>query len=145
MRGVSAAEMRLNKASRPRHRRGLQARCKRDYAARPDIEGIREMSPLPETADELCEVGRRLGAPESDILLGANATETKLKELSQRGQLADYAILHFATHGALTGQVQGSAEPTLILTPPSKGTSDPNLLERDDGFLTTSEIATLQA
>jgi len=52
--------------------------------------------------------------------------------------------LHFATHGALTGQVQGSAEPRLILTPPAKDASDPEALERDDGFLTASEIATLK-
>jgi hypothetical protein len=45
---------------------------------------------------------------------------------------------------ALTGQVQGLAEPGLILTPPPKGTSDPKALERDDGFLTASEITTLK-
>jgi len=112
--------------------------------AQTDIEEVRQWTPLPETADELCAVGRRLGAPESDIILGANATEAKLKELSGQGRLADYAILHFATHGALTGQVQGSAEPGLILTPPPKGTSDPKALELDDGFLTASEIATLK-
>ena len=49
------------------------------------------------------------------------ATETALKELSDSGRLADYAILHFATHGALTGQVQGLAEPGLVLTPPAQG------------------------
>jgi CHAT domain-containing protein len=88
--------------------------------------------------------GRRLGIPESDILLGSRATEMALKNLSDGGRLAEFAILHFATHGALTGQVQGSAEPGLILTPPPKGTSDPKALERDDGFLTASEIATLK-
>jgi CHAT domain-containing protein len=65
-------------------------------------------------------------------------------DLSERGQLADYAILHFATHGALSGQVNGSTEPGLILTPPPKGTSDPQTLERDDGILTASEITTLK-
>ncbi len=39
--------------------------------------------------------------------------------------------------------MQGSAEPGLILTPPPKDTTDAKLLERDDGYLTTSEIATL--
>jgi CHAT domain-containing protein len=56
----------------------------------------------------------------------------------------DYAILHFATHGALSGQVEGSAKPGLILTPPPKSTTDAKALERDDGFLTASEIATLK-
>jgi tetratricopeptide (TPR) repeat protein/CHAT domain-containing protein len=109
-----------------------------------DIEDVRSWAPLPETADELCEVGRRLGVSESEILLGADATEARLKDYSERGRLAVYTIVHFATHGALTGQVQGSAEPGLILTPPPKGTSDPKALERDDGFLTASEIATLK-
>jgi CHAT domain-containing protein len=109
-----------------------------------NIEQIREIAPLPETADELCEVGRQLGVTEGDILLGARASETALKDLSDSRRLADYAILHFATHWALTGQVQGSAEPGLILSPPQKGTIDPILLERDDGFLTASEIATLK-
>jgi CHAT domain-containing protein len=109
-----------------------------------DIEEVRRWTPLPETADELCEVGRRLGVPETEILLGARATEAALKDLSDRGRLANYGILHFATHGALTGQVQGSVEPGLILTPPPEGTTDPKALERDDGFLTASEIAALK-
>jgi CHAT domain-containing protein len=109
-----------------------------------DIEAVRGWSPLPETADELCEVGRRLGVPDSEILLGGHATEAALKGLSEQGRLADYGIVHFATHGALTGDVQGSAEPGLILTPPDKDMTDPKALERDDGFLTASEIATLK-
>ena len=109
-----------------------------------NIEEVRAWTPLPETADELCAIGRGLGVPESDILLGARATETTLNDLSKQGRLADYAILHFATHGALNGQVAGAAEPGLILTPPAKGTSDPKALERDDGFLTASEIATFK-
>jgi CHAT domain-containing protein len=44
----------------------------------------------------------------------------------------------------LTGDVQGSAEPGLILTPPDKDMTDPKALDRDDGFLTASEIATLK-
>jgi len=105
---------------------------------------VRAWTPLPETADELCEVGRRLGVRESEIWLGPRATEGSLKDLSESGSLSDYQVVHFATHGALTGQVQGTAEPGLILTPPAKGTNDAKALERDDGFLTASEIATLK-
>ena len=85
-----------------------------------DIEQVRQQTPLPGTADELCEIGRRLGVPVSDIILGPNATEGALKDLSDKGSLADYAIVHFATHGALTGQLTGWSEPGLILTPPPK-------------------------
>ena len=109
-----------------------------------DIEQVRQQTPLPDTADELCEVGRRLGVPASDIILGPNATEGTLKRLSDDGRLADYAIVHFATHGVLTGQLTGWSEPGLILTPPAKGITDPKLLQRDDGYVTASEIATLK-
>jgi len=54
--------------------------------------------------------------------------------LSEKGRLADYAILRFASHCAL------SAEPGLLLTPPH----DARALERDDGFLSASEITTLK-
>ena len=40
--------------------------------------------------------------------------------------------------------MQGLTEPGLVLTPPAKGTSDAAALERDDGFLTASEIAGLK-
>src|SRR5262249_38052485 len=101
-------------------------------------------TPLPETADELCDVARRLVVPESEVLLGSRATETALKDLSENGRLTDYAIVHFATHGALAGQVQDLAEPGLVLTPALTGISDPKALERDGGFPTASEIAPLK-
>lgn len=112
--------------------------------AQADVERIREWPPLPETADELCAIRARLGVPESDILLGARAREGAIKELSVSGRLADYRIVHFATHGALAGDVKGVAEPGLILTPPDQGPRDAAALEQDDGFLTASEIAALK-
>ena len=115
-----------------------------------DVRAIRELTPLPETADELCEIGRRLRVREDEILLGAEATETALKTLSDAGRLANYRVLHFATHGALAGEVKGSAEPGLILTPPDKEADKGAARDAakdsagDDGFLTASEIATLK-
>lgn len=112
--------------------------------AQADTDAVRSWMPLPETADELCDVARRLGVPADEVLLGSRATEAALKAMSDSGRLADYAIVHFATHGALTGQVQGAAEPGLILTPPPANVQDAQALARDDGFLTTSEIAALK-
>ena len=109
-----------------------------------DVAEVRKWTPLPETAEELCQIGARLGVPQSDILLGDQAREATIKDLSASGRLAEYQIVHFATHGALSGEVQGSAEPGLILTPPDGDTTDPKALEHDDGFLTASEIATLK-
>jgi CHAT domain-containing protein/tetratricopeptide (TPR) repeat protein len=99
---------------------------------------IRSQVPLPETADELCSVARDLGVSEKDVWLGNRATEAKIKRLSEAGELAKYRIIHFATHGALAGQVDGNSEPGLILTPPTTAT------ERDDGYLSASEIAQLK-
>jgi CHAT domain-containing protein/tetratricopeptide (TPR) repeat protein len=110
--------------------------------SRADVSELRLQTPLPETADELCAVARNLGAAESAVLLGDRATEGHLKDLSSSGALADYNILHFATHGTLPGQMLDVTEPGLILTPPSN--TDEKSLERDDGFLSASEIATLK-
>ena len=103
-----------------------------------DISFLRGQAPLPETADELCAVARDLGADASAINLGERATEHEVKRLSASGELAKYRIVHFATHGALAGQMQGNAEPGLLLTPPATPSED------DDGYLTASEIAALK-
>ena len=103
-----------------------------------DVSFLRQQAPLPETAEELCAVARDVRANASDIYLGSRATEREVKHLSETGQLAHYRIVHFATHGALAGQVTGNAEPGLLLTPPNSPS------EEDDGYLTASEIAGLK-
>ena len=99
---------------------------------------IKLQVPLPETADELCAVAQNVKADVSDIRLGMRATEREIKQLSASGELAKYRMLHFATHGVLAGQLGGTHEPGLILTPPDKTT------EEDDGYLAASEIANLK-
>ena len=103
-----------------------------------DVTNLKSQSPLPETAEELCAVARDLKVEPSDIRLGSRATERDVKALSASGALAGYRIVHFATHGALAGQLSGTSEPGLILTPPSTAT------EEDDGYLSASEIAGLK-
>ena len=87
---------------------------------------------------KLCNVAKAVGATEADICLGARASEGEIKRLSEAGTLRSYRIVHFATHGALAGEISVSAEPGLLLTPPEKGT------EVDDGYLSASEIAALK-
>ena len=104
-----------------------------------DPASLRKWSPLPETADELCNVARILGAdPRTQAHIGADAREQAIKQLSDGGQLAKYRIIHIATHGTLAGQLSAEAEPGLILTPPKQPS------EIDDGFLSASEIAGLK-
>ena len=104
-----------------------------------NVADIKGQVPLPETADELCAVAQDVKAQTGrDILLGAKATEREVKRLSAAGELAKYRMVHFATHGVLAGDLKGTHEPGLILTPPGTAT------EEDDGYLSASEIATLK-
>jgi CHAT domain-containing protein len=103
------------------------------------VADIRSWAPLPETADELCDVAHDLGVdPKTHLYLGAAATETMVKQLSEDGSLAKFKIVHFATHGAVAGEVSNTSEPGLLLTPPDKAS------EIDDGYLSASEIAGLK-
>ena len=103
-----------------------------------DVSLIKALSPLPETADELCAVGRDIGADINEMHLGSHATEAEVKAMSESGNLAQYRIVHFATHGAMAGELKNGSEPGLILTPPEVAS------ETDDGYLTASEIAGLK-
>ncbi|MEZ5842259.1 MAG: CHAT domain-containing tetratricopeptide repeat protein [Hyphomicrobiaceae bacterium] len=103
-----------------------------------DAASVRALAPLPETAAEVCRVARRLGTGESSVLIGASAREAELRRLNDEGRLADYRLLHFATHGLVSGELNGLTEPALVLTPPETGTPG------DDGLLTASEVAGLK-
>jgi CHAT domain-containing protein len=104
-----------------------------------DLADLRTWAPLPETADELCDVAKDLGVdPATHLYLGMNATETEIKRLSADGMLARYQIVHFATHGVVAGELSGASEPGLLLTPPDEAS------EIDDGYLSASEIAGLK-
>jgi CHAT domain-containing protein len=131
-------------ATAPKQRTAALRAISRSGSPVPQVTGLADLAhlkmqaPLPETADEVCEVARAIGADVSDMRIGARATETEIKRLSAAGDLARYRILHFATHGVLAGQLSGTREPGLILTPPATAT------EQDDGYLSGSEIAGLK-
>jgi CHAT domain-containing protein len=96
----------------------------------------RALAPLPDTADELRAFAKTLKVPETALRLGPSASETTVKSL----RLADFRIVHFATHALVAGEValfSEQAEPALALTIPSAATSS------DDGLLTSSEVAAL--
>jgi len=98
-----------------------------------DLRALRELAPLPETADEVIAIGKLLGAPPDAINLREAASEPRVRSAS----LKDYRVLHFATHGLVAGDLSALAEPALVLTLP------PVASEADDGLLTASEVATL--
>ncbi len=91
-------------------------------------------APLPETEDEVKAISKLFDTkPEApDVLLNVMANETNLRKVS----LEDYRYLHFATHADLPGKVQGMKEPFIIL-------GQVENKEKDDGFLTLSEVLDL--
>ena len=104
-----------------------------------DIGKLRTaLSPLPDTADELRQVAASVKADPADVILGPDATETRVKQ----EKLDQFRIVYFATHGLLAGDVADfaklNAEPALVLSLPEKPT------EFDDGLLTASEVAQLK-
>jgi CHAT domain-containing protein len=99
-----------------------------------DVGLVRQLSSLPGSAGELQSLARTLGVGDEALILGSEATETRIKEVA----LQNYKVLAFATHGLVAGALEGLSEPALVLTPPAEGS------ERDDGLLTASEVAQLK-
>lgn len=87
------------------------------------------LGPLPETAAELAASARPFRT--AQILTGPDATEARVREALAPGA----RFVSFATHGLMRGEVEGAAEPALVLTP--------SVGDGFDGLLTASEIADL--
>jgi CHAT domain-containing protein/Flp pilus assembly protein TadD len=104
-----------------------------------DTKSLAEALPaLPETADELRAVAKKLGAKTEDIRLGEAASVTDVKH----ERLDNYRVIYFATHALVAGEVEKfakvKAEPALVLSIPEKPTDE------DDGLLRASEVAMLK-
>ena len=112
----------------------LAAACQQGGVADPAL--LRALPPLPETAAEVQTIGRTLGAQPGSILLGAAASEGAVRG----AKLDQYAILYFATHGMLPGELHCQAEPGLVLSPPSGAPAS----AASDGLLSASEISGLK-
>lgn len=99
-----------------------------------DLTALRGgLDPLPETAGEVREVALALGAGEDALRLAGQASEAALKS----ADLSQFRVLHFATHGLVSGDAVGPevlGEPALALTAG----------QGEDGFLKASEILGLR-
>ena len=90
---------------------------------------------LPDTADELIEIAKTLGAdPLKDLLLHKDANEKNVTTMN----LADRRIIHFATHGLVPGELNGLTQPALALTAPDVAGVE------GDGLLTMDKILALK-
>ena len=99
-----------------------------------DVNVVRNLPLLPDTAKELRAIAKITNAGEGSVFLREQATETRVRQMN----LAQYRVISFATHGLIAGDLKDLVEPALVLTPPKKGTA------LDDGLLTASEVAQLK-
>jgi CHAT domain-containing protein len=104
-----------------------------------DVQELkRVLLPLPDSAKELKQIAASVKAPSASVILGRDATVTRVKQ----EKLDRYRIVYFATHGLLAGEVATyaklNAEPALALSLPEIPS------EFDDGLLTASEVAQLK-
>ena len=100
-----------------------------------DSAAVSALAALPDTRCELDAIAARFSEG-ATLLTQDRATETAIKALSAEGRLRDYAVLSFATHGLVAGEV-GANRAALVLTPPDAAG------DGDDGLLTSPEIAAL--
>jgi CHAT domain-containing protein len=100
-----------------------------------EIERLRALPRLPDTANELQQLSITLGASAGSLVLGQQATESRVRSMN----LDRYAILAFATHGLVAGEIGSLREPGLVLTP-----SEDDEKAGYDGYLAASEIAEMR-
>ncbi len=98
-----------------------------------DPATLRALPSLPGAAAELRAIGSALQPAEKLLLLGDDASETRVKATD----LSGYRVIAFATHGIVGGET-AFPEPALVLTPPHSATP------LDDGMLTASEASALR-
>ncbi len=108
-----------------------------DQDAPPTLEQSFALLPaLPDTADELTDIARTLGANrEADVFLGARASKANVK----RTDLSRYRVVAFATHGLKAGELAGLDQPALAMANPAL-THEPG----DDGFLKLEDVFALR-
>lgn len=90
---------------------------------------IEDLPDLPGAQRELGALAKALGAEHPTLLIGGAATEAGLRAAA----VPPGSVLAFATHGLLSGELDGLDEPALLLT----------AADGDDGLLKPSEIGAL--
>ncbi|MEM1313015.1 MAG: CHAT domain-containing protein [Pseudomonadota bacterium] len=132
--GVSDADRAV--ASYADFRSGVDPRKVLRVSSLPDTclrlaEAVDQVGELPGTAREAEAVAQIFG---SDATLATSLAfnEDAVKEAAGNGELADYRVLHFATHGILWPTPDCFTEPALTVTATDS--------EDSDGLLSASEI-----
>jgi CHAT domain-containing protein len=89
---------------------------------------------LPDTSQELVEIGKAIGADDGDIFLHKQASVKQVMSTD----LSNRKVVMFATHGLVPGELNGLTQPALALSSPDV-TGD-----KDDGLLTMDKVLTLK-
>ncbi|MEO7384267.1 MAG: CHAT domain-containing protein, partial [Novosphingobium sp.] len=90
-------------------------------------EVLANLPALPQAAAEMRDLAIAVRARDPQILTGDRATKAAL----QSAHIAAGTVVAFATHGLVTGEIEGLREPALLLSAAGS----------DDGLLTASEIS----
>jgi len=101
-----------------------------------NADSIRRLTPLPESAYEICTVSERFKTIKKRMLLSKYARERIIKAMNEDGKLAEYDVIHIASH-AIVDRSGKSSGTGIVLSPHD----NPSLT--DDGFLNSAEIAEL--
>ena len=97
--------------------------------------GIGTWQQLPGTLTEVREIGGIVAG--STVVTGREVSEARIKQMSARGDLEQYRILHFATHGLVVPPVPELSALVLSQSPSPQA-------DQEDGYLTMAEIAGLR-
>ncbi|MFN7159711.1 MAG: CHAT domain-containing protein, partial [Erythrobacter cryptus] len=101
-----------------------------------DATRLAELPPLPGSEREARAIAREFETAGTRLFLGDAASEASLADPG----VGRAEVLLFATHGLVGGELEGIAEPALILSPSPVGPGEGG---QGDGVLTASEIARL--
>lgn len=107
-----------------------QASLKNNYAQL----GFENWSPLPGSLDEVKQISQ--GMSGCELLVGENVSENLLKQYSQDGRLAEYKVIHFATHGVVVPDLPELS--ALVLS------QFEDEINGEDGYLRMGEIVRLK-
>lgn len=95
--------------------------------------GLGSWQNLPGTLEEVNKLSAIV--PKSKIITGTDVTEENVFDKSNSGELANYKVIHFATHGIVVPEIPELSAVVLSQTS--------NNSPQNDGYLTMSEIASL--
>lgn len=99
-----------------------------------------QITPLPETRDEVVAIAKSLGADASkDIVYGTAATRESVLAVSKSGLLAKKRVVAFATHGLIAGDLPNLTQPALAMAANGKEANDPL-----SPLLTLADVLTLK-